>query len=249
MNRIPCIIGNWKMYKTAAEARLFISALSGEILITERRVFLSVPFTAIDAAADASTGTNIAIGAQNMHDHMEGAFTGEISARMLKASGATFVILGHSERRHYFKETNLFIHNKLIRSLHEGLTPILCIGELLHERENGTYEKVLKLHLEECLKDLSLSQASQMIIAYEPLWAVGTGKAATPDIAQEVHCFIRNWLEERFNRETAERICLVYGGSVRPDNIEALMQQTDVDGVLVGGASLDAKLFAQIVNY
>jgi triosephosphate isomerase len=244
MNRIPCIVGNWKMYKTGAEARTFVAALAPEISATKRRVMLAVPFTAIEAAK----GTKIAIGAQNMHDQVEGAFTGEISARMLKASGATFVLLGHSERRQYFLETNPFIHRKLMRALHEGLTPILCIGELLQERESGNHEKVLKLQLEECLQGLNAAQAAQVIIAYEPVWAIGTGKTATPEIAEGVHRFIRHWLGERFGKETSEKISLLYGGSVKPDNIAALMQQPDIDGVLVGGASLDVKSFAQIIN-
>lgn len=248
MNRIPCIVGNWKMYKTALEARAFIAALVNEISAAERRVILSVPFTAIEAAVDAARGSKIAIGAQNMHDQIEGAFTGEISARMLKASGVDFVLLGHSERRQYFAETNSFIYHKLMRALHEGLTPILCIGELLQERESGDQTRVLKLQLEECLKGVQQSHASSIVIAYEPVWAIGTGKTATPEIAQAVHRFIRQWLEERFGREASERICLLYGGSVKPDNIAALMQQTDIDGVLVGGASLDVKLFAKIVN-
>ncbi len=249
MNRIPLIAGNWKMYKTAAEARAFIRALSSEIAATERRVFIAAPFTAIEGASEAAKGTRISIGAQNMHDQVEGAFTGEVSARMLKSSGASFVLLGHSERRQYFAETDSFIHSKLVRALQEGLTPILCIGELPQERESGVYEKVLTLQLEQGLKGLTSEQAVQLVIAYEPIWAIGTGKTATPEIAQAVHRCIRDWLEERFGRECSEKMCLLYGGSVKPDNIVSLMQQTDIDGVLVGGASLEVKSFAQIVNY
>jgi triosephosphate isomerase (TIM) len=249
MNRIPLIAGNWKMFKTTAEARAFISALSQEIASTERRVFLATPFTAIEGAVDAAKGTRISIGAQNMHDQIEGAYTGEISARMLKGCGASFVLLGHSERRHYFAETNAFIHSKVLRALQEGLTPVLCVGELAHERESGSHETVLKDQLVECLAGLTAEQAAEMVIAYEPVWAIGTGKTATPEIAQEVHLFIRQWLEERFGRECAMKMCLLYGGSVKPDNIASLMQQTDIDGVLVGGAALDVKSFAQIVNY
>jgi triosephosphate isomerase len=249
MHRVPLIAGNWKMYKTTDEACAFISTLSEEIGSVQRRVFLAVPFTAIERASHASKGTQIVVGAQNMHDQPEGAFTGEISARMLKASGASFVILGHSERRQHFMETNVFIRSKLMRALQEELTPILCIGELAHERESGAYEKILKLQLDECLQDLSIQEACQVIIAYEPVWAIGTGKTATPEIAQAVHFFIRRWLEKRFGLDCSEQICLIYGGSVKPDNIVSLMQQTDIDGVLVGGASLDVKAFAQIVTY
>lgn len=249
MNRVPLIAGNWKMYKTTFEARKFISDLSKEIGATMRRVFLAVPFTAIEGSVDAAQGTRISIGGQNMHDEPEGAFTGEVSARMLKASGAEFVILGHSERRQNFIETDSFIHRKLVRALQEGLTPILCIGELPHERESGDYEKIIKLQLEEAFQGVTQSQAAQIVVAYEPIWAIGTGKTATPQIAQTMHRFIRNWLESRFGVDVSEKICLLYGGSVKPDNIASLMEQTDIDGVLVGGASLDVKSFAQIVNY
>lgn len=249
MNRIPLIAGNWKMHKTTAQARAFIAALIKEIAATERRVFLAVPFTAIEGAAEAALGSRIWIGAQNMHDQIDGAFTGEVSAGMIKESGAKFVIIGHSERRQYFIETDSFIHRKLIRALQEGLIPILCIGEMPHERESGDQEKILKLQLEEAFQGLNQHQAVEVIIAYEPIWAIGTGKTATPQIAQSMHRFIRSWLESRFSLDVSERVCLLYGGSVKPDNIAALMQQTDIDGVLVGGASLDVKSFSQIVNY
>jgi triosephosphate isomerase len=249
MNRIPLIVGNWKMHKTTAEARAFISALSAKIAATERRVFLAVPFTSIEAALESAQGTRICIGAQNMYDKAEGAFTGEVSGPMLRGSGASFVLLGHSERRQYFAETDSFIHRKLLQALQEQLTPILCVGELPHEREKGEQEKVLELQLEECLQKLTSEQAACIAIAYEPVWAIGTGKTATPEIAQAVHGFIRQWLEGRFNRECAEKMPLLYGGSVKPDNIASLMQQADIDGVLVGGASLEVESFAQIVNY
>jgi triosephosphate isomerase (TIM) len=245
MSRVPLIIGNWKMHKTDAEARAFVFALSAQIASTERRTFIAAPFIAIAGAAEAAQGTRICVGAQNMHDQEAGAYTGEISASMLKSSGASFVLLGHSERRQYFHETNSFIHRKILRALQEGLIPILCVGE----SEGGECERVLKTQLEECLQGLSAEQVSHCIIAYEPIWAIGTGKAATPELAQTVHRFIRLWLEEGFGRECAQRICLLYGGSVSPGNIAALMQQTDIDGVLVGGASLDVKSLAQIVNY
>jgi triosephosphate isomerase (TIM) len=248
MQRIPIIAGNWKMYKTTPEARQFIAALAHEIGSVHSKVFLAVPFTALEGAVEAARGAPIAIGAQNMHDQPEGAFTGEISARMLKSSGAAFVIIGHSERRQHFIETNAFIHRKLQRALMEGLTPILCIGEMLNERESGKHEEVLKLQLEECLKGLTADQAKSIIIAYEPVWAIGTGKTATPEIAQATHHFIRSWLKAHFGSDVAERIHLLYGGSVKPDNIATLMAQPDIDGALVGGASLEVKSFAQIVK-
>lgn len=249
MNRIPLIAGNWKMYKTAAETRAFFAALAPEVAETDRRVFIAPAFPAIEAAAQAAEGTPIWIGGQNMHDHAEGAYTGEVSARMLKASGARFVILGHSERRQYFSESNAFIRAKIFAALKEGLTPILCIGESLQDRENRNHTGVLKRQLEECLQGVSAAHATEIVIAYEPIWAIGTGKTATPEMAQEMHRFIRDFLGECFGGEVSERITLLYGGSVKPDNIAALMQQTDIDGALVGGASLDAKTFAQIVNY
>lgn len=249
MHRIPLIAGNWKMYKTSAEARDFISALSQESFSDARRVFLAVPFPSLECAAESAKGGRICVGAQNMHDQVEGAFTGEVSAAMLKSSGASFVLLGHSERRHYFSETNAFIHRKVQRALEEGLTPILCIGELLSERENGECESVLRVQLEECLQGITCEQSVHVVIAYEPIWAIGTGKTATPEIAQSVHQFIRQWLDVRFGSECAQKVLLLYGGSVKPDNIAALMKQADIDGVLVGGASLDVKSFVQIVNY
>jgi triosephosphate isomerase len=249
MHRIPLIAGNWKMHKTAAEAKEFIAALSKETASVERRIFLAVPFPAMESAVDVAKGTKISIGAQNMHDQLEGAYTGEVSARMLKASAVSFVILGHSERRQLFAENNAFIHRKLLRALQEGLIPILCIGETIHERESGGYWNILKLQLEECLHGLNADQLAQVIIAYEPVWAIGTGKTATPEMAQSIHSFIRNWIEDQYSIECSERVCLIYGGSVKTDTIASLMQQTDIDGVLVGGASLDVRSFAQIVNY
>jgi triosephosphate isomerase len=249
MNRTPLIVGNWKMYKTGQEAREFVRALSFAHVSTEKRVFLSVPFTAIEHAVQAALGTSIVIGAQNMHDCADGAFTGEVSARMLKAAGAQFVILGHSERRVLFKETNAFINRKLHRALEEGLTPILCVGESLNEREQNVTERVLNTQLKECLEGLNAHGIGKLIIAYEPVWAIGTGKTATPGMAQEAHHGIRLFIENSFGKKTAEGLCLLYGGSVKPDNIAHLMQESDIDGALVGGASLDAALFAQIINY
>ncbi|MES2121397.1 MAG: triose-phosphate isomerase [Chlamydiota bacterium] len=249
MQRVPIIAGNWKMYKTSAEARAYIETLNSLIASTDRLIYLAVPFTALEAASDASQGSKITIGAQNMHDQAEGAFTGEISAAMLKSSGAGFVLLGHSERRNIFLETDVFIHRKLQRALSEGIQPILCIGEMLEQRERGDHESVLEMQLTEGLGEITGEQMKQVIIAYEPVWAIGTGKTATAEIAQATHHFIRRFLEKRFGKEISERIPLLYGGSVKPDNIAALMQQSDIDGVLVGGASLDPKSFVQIIHY
>lgn len=249
MNRDPLIVGNWKMHKSAQEACAFITSLKPKITRTDRRIFLAVPFTALMAAVECARGSSIAIGGQNMHDHLEGAFTGEISAPMLKSCGATFVILGHSERRQYFAESNAFIQRKLVRALQEGITPILCIGEQEHERKDGHTKNVLTKQLEESFGDISAHQANQVVLAYEPVWAIGTGQTATPEIAQEIHHFIRHWLSKHFGLNCSQTISILYGGSVKPDNIASLMQQTDIDGVLVGGASLDVNSFSQLVNY
>lgn len=229
------IAGNWKMHKTAGEAKKFVNELAPKV--RGSRVLLAVPFTALQAAQ----GTAIEIGAQNMHDAPEGAFTGEISAQMLWDAGATFVILGHSERRHLFGETNGFIHRKVQRAIEEEIQPLLCIGETEEERAHGRTADVLKRQLDECLKDVDLEK---MILAYEPVWAIGTGKTATPEIAAEAHHLCRTHMGAQ-----GKGVSILYGGSVKPETMKPLMQQPDVNGVLVGGASLDVETFAKIVNW
>ncbi len=249
MARIPLIAGNWKMYKTGQETREFVHALLSAVTDGETRIFLAVPFTAVEQAVEAARGSRIVIGAQNMHDQQEGAFTGEVSARMLKAAGAQFVILGHSERRQHFGETNAFINAKLHRALSESLIPILCIGESEMEREQNVTQRVLSKQLEECLSGLDAHQVAQVIIAYEPIWAIGTGKTATPRAAQEVHHEIRQFIKHSCGNKASEEVCLLYGGSVKPDNIAELMKEPDIDGALVGGASLDAASVAHIIQF
>ncbi len=249
MKRIPLIAGNWKMYKTQREAQAFIAELSPLVASAQRRIFIAPPFTAIEAVVAASKGTKIIVGAQNVHDAQEGAFTGEISSRMLKAIGASFVIIGHSERRTLFSETNDWINRKLKRVLAEGLIPILCIGETLEQRNAGSTDAVLTDQLLECLQGITLDALSSVIVAYEPIWAIGTGRTATPEMAQAVHRKCRQVVEDKWGREASEELYLLYGGSVKPDNIAALMQEPDIDGVLVGGAALDPKSFAQIINF
>jgi triosephosphate isomerase len=249
MKRVPLIIGNWKMYKTPGEAAEFIEELSPLVASTQRRVYLAPPFTTIDAAVRAAKGTRLVIGAQNMHDQNEGAFTGEVSARMLMAVGAAFVILGHSERRALFGEGNAWINAKVHRALAAGLVPVVCIGETLKERELGLTKEVVCRQLEECLKDVLTPSLASIIVAYEPVWAIGTGVAATPAHAQQVHKICRDFIEEKWSREASQQLHVLYGGSVKPDNIASLMSEVDIDGVLVGGASLDVKSFAQLVNY
>ena len=249
MKRIPLIAGNWKMYKTGREASTYVQTLAALVAATERRVFLAVPFTALSFAVEAAKQTKVQIGGQNMHDAKEGAFTGEISATMLKEAGAAFVLLGHSERRQYFHETNTFINKKVKRALQEKLLSVLCIGESEQQRASGQTAEVLKTQISECLDGLSSAELSDVLVAYEPIWAIGTGKTADPQQAQEVHKLCRDFIEKKWGREASEELYLLYGGSVKPDNIAFLMEQPDIDGVLVGGASLDPQVFAKIVNY
>jgi triosephosphate isomerase len=206
------------------------------------------PFPYLIPVAKALQGTTIKVGGQNMHWEEEGAFTGEVSPRMLKDAGCHFVIMGHSERRQFFGETDEKINKKIKKALSIGLAPIVCVGELLAEREAGTTEKVIRTQLEGCFKNLTPEEMKKLVIAYEPVWAIGTGKTATPEQAQEVHRFIRGWLSGAFGKDAAESIRIQYGGSVKPDNAKALMSQPDIDGALVGGASLKADGFAAIVR-
>ncbi len=246
--RVKIIAGNWKMNKTIQEAIDFIHQLTPLIRDAEAKVFLAVPYTAIHACSEAANDTSIVIGAQNMHEAEEGAFTGEISAKMIKEAGATFVILGHSERRQFFHETNALINKKIKLAIKHHLSPILCIGETLDEREKSMTEQVLAVQLRECLEGIQESEAASLIIAYEPIWAIGTGKTATPEMAQATHAFCRHFLKERFGEKISSQMILQYGGSVKPESAAALLTQKDIDGALVGGASLNADTFARIVN-
>ena len=240
----PWIAANWKMYKTIGETKEFISALTPQIHGAKARVLIAPPFTAIAAAAAAAKGSSIHIGAQNMSDAHEGAFTGEISGKMVRDAGASFVILGHSERRHLFGETNALIHRKVKRAVEEGLTPLLCIGETEDQREKGHTERVLKEQLEGCLKEIS----STLAIAYEPVWAIGTGKTATAEVAQEAHAYIRSILTHLWGKEKANTTPILYGGSVKPDNASLLLAQEDINGALIGGAALKVETFVQIIK-
>lgn len=249
MQRERVITGNWKMYKTIDEATQFVTTLSSLIPEKEVKVYLAVPFTAIHAAAECAAATNILIGAQNMSDVSEGAFTGEVAARMLKDAGAQFVILGHSERRLFFQETNSFINKKLKRALDENLQPILCIGETLEEKEAGDTESVLKEQLLESLEGLQDSNLVKVIIAYEPIWAIGTGKTASAEVVQNIHAFCRSVIAREWGDDVAQSMTIQYGGSVKPSNAASFMLEPDIDGLLVGSASLDPIVFSQIVNY
>ena len=250
MKRRPLIAGNWKMHKTVPETLAYIEAFKPLVAgVDDRDIMLAPPFTALDAAQRALEGTNIALGAQNCHWEEEGAFTGEVSPRMLADLGVTYVILGHSERRHIFGETDEMIRRKLEAALRHELIPILCIGERLEEREAGKTLSVLERQLKEGLKGLSASDLKDLVVAYEPVWAIGTGKTATPEQAEEAHAFCRKLLAGMFGEEFAERTRILYGGSVKPENVVGLMARPDIDGALVGGASLKPDVFARIVCF
>jgi triosephosphate isomerase len=238
------------MYKTQPETRAFFDAFKP--LVAETRscdIIIAPPFTSLCVAVDSARGTQIGIAAQNAFWEPEGAFTGEISMRMVSDTGARAVIIGHSERRQHFAETDHTVNRKLNAALAANLTPIVCVGESLGEREANHTESVLKKQFEGSLRALTAAEFSRILLAYEPVWAIGTGKTATPEIASEVHEFLRNLAAERFSPEQASAIRILYGGSVKPDNIKGLMAQAEIDGALVGGASLDARSFAAIVNF
>jgi len=249
--RRPLLAGNWKMYKTAAEAgRLAREVRAGlKDALTSRDVVLGPPATALVAVAEAVAGSGIGVAAQNMHHEVEGAFTGEISPVMLKDAGCSHVILGHSERRQLFGETDEGVARKAQAAFVHGLTPIVCVGETLAERESSRTMEVVERQTERALRGLTADQVAALVIAYEPVWAIGTGKVATPAQAQEVHAFIRRLLDRSHGEPAAAALRILYGGSVKPDNIASLMAQADIDGALVGGASLKADSFLQIVHY
>ena len=212
-------------------------------------VVVAPPFTALCAISERLKGTGIGLAAQNMHYESKGAFTGEVSPAMLKDAGCTHVIIGHSERRQYFCETDETVNRKVMAALSAGLVPIMCIGETLEQREAGKAFEVIEGQLAGGLKGLTAEQVGGLVLAYEPVWAIGTGRTATPDQAQEVHTFIRGWLKGKYGAETAEAVRIQYGGSVKPDNVSALMDKADIDGALVGGACLTADSFNKLVNF
>jgi triosephosphate isomerase len=248
--RKPVIAGNWKMYKTAAETRAFFEKFRPLVEnSTHAEVVICPPFTNILAAAEEARGSRIEVGGQNLYWAKEGAYTGEVSGPMLAGAGAKWVIIGHSERRQYFGETDETVLKRTLAALEYGLTPIVCVGEHLAEREAGKTEAVLETQFRGGIAGLDPEQFAKIVIAYEPVWAIGTGRTATPEIAGEAHRFLRGQAERRFGKLAADAVRILYGGSVKPDNVKNLMAQPDIDGALVGGASLDAASFASIVNY
>lgn len=248
MAKARYVVGNWKMYKTARQATDYIQALLPQIEGTEVNLYLSVPFTSIATAAQGAKNTPIVIGAQNMNDAREGAFTGEIASLMLKEAGAAFVLLGHSERRTIFKEDDAFIQKKVLRALQDDIQPILCIGETADHHGKGKTQEVLQEQLFVALEGVPKEEAGKMLIAYEPVWAIGSGQTPTPKQIQETHAFIRDCLAELFGKKIAETIPILYGGSVKVENVAEIVAEKDVDGVLVGGASLDPNTLAKIVH-
>ena len=249
MARKVIIAGNWKMNKTASEAKALVEELKAKVKdISSVDIVVCPPFTSIDAAVKAAAGSNIKVGAQNIHWADNGAFTGEISASMLKEAGVEYAIIGHSERRQYFGETDATVNKRLKAALAAGLKPIVCIGELLDEREGGHTQKVLFTQLEGGLADITEEQMAGIIIAYEPVWAIGTGKTATPEMPEETHCYIRQQLGDMFDQETAGKVRIQYGGSMKADNAASLVAQKNIDGGLIGGASLKADSFADLIR-
>lgn len=243
------IAGNWKMYKTNQEAVQVLTELKTLTKdIKGIEIVIAAPFTALSDAVKAVQGSNIKIAAENLYPKVEGAFTGEISPTMLKAIGITHVIIGHSERREIFKETDEFINEKIKTALENELTPIFCIGEKLEERESGRTLEVNTNQIKKGLKDLTKEDARKVIVAYEPVWAIGTGKTATPEMAQETHKEIREVLAGMFGKDVANEITIQYGGSMKPENAKDLLSQADIDGGLVGGASLKADSFFEIIK-
>jgi triosephosphate isomerase len=250
MPRKKLIAANWKMYKTPEETSAFFQEFLPLVASHDRdEIVVCAPYVDLHTAVAAAKGSNVFVGAQNMHWGKEGAFTGEISAPMLTAIDVTHVILGHSERRQYFNETDDTVNRKLEFALESGLTPIVCVGEVLEEREAGLTEDVLRRQCTRAFSGISAKKAAKMTIAYEPVWAIGTGKTATPAMASDAHAVIRHEAAKAFGDEFAAALRILYGGSVKPDNATSLMSEEEIDGALVGGASLDPKNFTKIVKY
>ena len=248
--RPKVIAGNWKMFKTPEESKELVNGIKSKLTfpLGTTKAIVCPPFTSLSLVQSLIAGSPLALGAQNMYLEDEGAFTGEISPKMLRAVGCTYVVLGHSERRQYFGETNEFINKKARKALASDLVPIICVGETLEQREKNITDQIVTSQIKGVLKEISSAEVENLIIAYEPVWAIGTGKTATPAQAQEVHLLIRKIIGQTFSWATAERVVIQYGGSVKPENSRELLSQTDIDGALVGGACLKAESFIAIVE-
>ena len=237
------------MHKTIAEGVAFVDAIKDKIGNTEVEAVICAPFTLLKDLKEATRGTSIKIGAQNMHFEDQGAFTGEVSGLMLKEIGVDYVVIGHSERREYFNETDETVNKKLKKAFEHGITPILCVGETLEEREASKTKDVVKAQVVKALEGLSAELTSKLVIAYEPIWAIGTGKTASSEEANEVIAYIREVVKELYSEEISEDVRIQYGGSVKPSNVEEIMNQSDIDGALVGGASLKPEDYIELVNF
>ncbi|MBS3137342.1 triose-phosphate isomerase [Candidatus Woesearchaeota archaeon] len=255
MKHKPIIIANWKMYKTNPEALYFLETLKQyQKELQKATVIIAAPFTALSDMHKAMTRINtkdmklISLAAQNVHQEKAGAFTGEISCKMIKEAGCEYVIIGHSERRQYYHETNDLINKKLKYALDNDIAPILCIGETLEQRNNKTFLKYITVQLKECLDGIKASDIRRMIISYEPIGAIGTGKNASPQQAEEMHAFIKNFIFQNYTRKIANEIRITYGGSVNENNISLYLHMLDINGVLIGGASLDVESFVRIIG-
>jgi triosephosphate isomerase len=249
MSRHPLIAGNWKMFKTVTEAVVFAKELRSLVKdVADVEIVVAPPFTAIHAVAEALRNTNVGVSSQDVYWEKEGAFTGEVSAGMIKEAGAEFAIIGHSERRRLFGETDATVNRRIGATIAAGLTPIVCVGETLEERERNETLGVLDRQIKDGLDRLTADQVADLVVAYEPVWAIGTGRNATAAQAEEAHAHIRTRLRQWFGAEPADRCHVIYGGSVKPDNIADLIREPDVDGALVGGASLEVKSFGEIVS-
>lgn len=246
--RKPIIAGNWKMNKTIAEALEFVNEVKDKVQNDKVEAVICAPFTLLKDLKEATKGTNIKIGAQNMHYEESGAFTGEISPAMLKELNIDYVVIGHSERREYFNETDETVNKKVLKALEVGIDPILCCGETLEERESGKTKEVCKVQVEKALENVKKEDLSKVVIAYEPIWAIGTGKTATSEDANDVIKYIREVVANLYG-ELANEVRIQYGGSVKPQNVAEIMSQSDIDGALVGGASLASSDYTQLVNY
>ena len=247
--RIPFIAGNWKMYKSVHDAVVFVKELKSVVKdVAGVEIVVAPPFTAVHAVAEAARNTNIGVAAQDLYWEREGAFTGEISPAMVKEAGGEYAIVGHSERRRLFGETDAIVNRKVAAAIGAALTPIVCIGETLEERERNETFSVLDRQIKDGLDRLSAEQIADLVVAYEPVWAIGTGRTATSAQAGEAHAHIRKRLRQWFGGDAADRCHVIYGGSVKPDNIGELIAEPDVDGALVGGASLDVRSFGEIVT-
>ena len=246
--RKPIIAGNWKMHKTIAEALEFVNDVKDKVSNNEVEAVICAPFTLLKDLKEATKGTNIKIGAQNMHFEEVGAFTGEISPLMLKELDMDYVVIGHSERRQYFNETNETVNKKVLKALEVEINPILCVGETLEEREAGNTKNICKVQVEKALENVSKEDLAKVVIAYEPIWAIGTGKTATSEDANDVISYIREVIANLYG-ELASDVRIQYGGSVKPSNVTEIMSQSDIDGALVGGASLQANDYVELVNF